>query len=144
MDKTQFAWLHEELVSAADQHELVIVVSHHRLARLSTIKVKSLAEMVKKLIGELGQRDSPSSPGTAIETAKSLQTANGEGGFWELMTTSTIDFPMQSRILEIVDEHNGYLSIYVTNVGHNSAATTLASKARQLAAGKLAFRHDIF
>ena len=41
--------------------------------------------------------------------------------------------------MELVDEGNGYLSIYVTNFGHNSAESTLAYKARQLAAGKLAF-----
>lgn len=142
MDKMQFSWLHEELVSAADNHELVIVVSHHRLQDFED-KSNVSAEMVRDLLVSSdnvilhltghGHRDS-----------KSLQTANGEDGFWELMTTSTIDFPMQSRILELVDEHNGYLSIYVTNVGHNSAATTLASKARQLAAGKLAFGTTFF
>lgn len=142
MGKMQFSWLHEELLGAADKRELVIVVSHHRLedfhdkSEVSAQRVRDLLVTSDNVILHLtghGHRDT-----------KMLQTVNGEEGFWELMTTSTIDFPMQSRVLELVDEHNGYLSIYVTNVGHNSAATTLASKARQLAAGKLAFGTTFF
>ena len=142
MSQMQFSWLHEELVSAADQHELVIVVSHHRLQDFDD-KSKVSGEMVKDLLVS-SDNVILHLTGHGHRDRKSLQTANGEGGFWELMTTSTIDFPMQSRVLELVDENNGYLSIYVTNVGHNSAATTLASKARQLAAGKLAFGTTFF
>ena len=142
MDKTQFAWLHEELVNAADKHEVVIVVSHHRLEDFDD-RSKVSGEMVKDLLVS-SDNVILHLTGHGHRDRKSLQTANGEGGFWELMTTSTIDFPMQSRILEIVNEHNGYLSIYVTNVGHNSAEKTLASKARQLAAGKLAFGTTFF
>lgn len=142
MGQMQFSWLHEELVSAADQHELVIVVSHHRLQDFDD-KSKVSGEMVKDLLVS-SDNVILHLTGHGHRDRKSLQTANGEGGFWELMTTSTIDFPMQSRVLELVDENNGYLSIYVTNVGHNSAATTLASKARQLAAGKLAFGTTFF
>ena len=142
MGQMQFSWLHEELVSAADQHELVIVVSHHRLQDFDG-KSKVSGEMVKDLLVS-SDNVILHLTGHGHRDRKSLQTANGEGGFWELMTTSTIDFPMQSRVLELVDEHNGYLSIYVTNVGHNSARTTLASKARQLAAGKLAFGTTFF
>jgi 3',5'-cyclic AMP phosphodiesterase CpdA len=142
MDPMQFSWLHEELVSAADKHELVIVVSHHRLQDFHD-KSKVSAEMVRDLLVS-SDNVILHLTGHGHKDRKILQTANGEDGFWELMTTSTIDFPMQSRILELVDEHNGYLSIYVTNVGHNSAATALASKARQLAAGKLAFGTTFF
>ncbi|MDG2271253.1 MAG: metallophosphoesterase [Halioglobus sp.] len=142
MDKTQFAWLHEELVNAADKHEVVIVVSHHRLEDFDD-RSKVSAEMVRNLLVS-SDNVILHITGHGHKDSKTLQTVNGEDGFWELMTTSTIDFPMQSRILEIVNEHNGYLSIYVTNVGHNSAETTLASKARQLAAGKLAFGTTFF
>ena len=46
---------------------------------------------------------------------------------------------MQSRFVEIVDEANGYLSIYVTNIDHNSPTDSLAHLGRSLAAAKLAF-----
>lgn len=142
MDKTQFAWLHEELVRAADKHELVIVVSHHRLEDFEK-RSKVSAEMLRNLLVS-SNNVILHITGHGHKDSKTLQTVNGEDGFWELMTTSTIDFPMQSRILELIDERNGYLSIYVTNVGHNSAERTLASKARQLAAGKLAFGTTFF
>ena len=55
------------------------------------------------------------------------------------MTASTIDFPMHSRIVEIVDEGNGYLSIYVTNIEHSALEGSLAHLAREIGAGKSAF-----
>lgn len=137
MDTIQFSWLHKELVSAAGNQELVIVVSHHRLedfhdqSEVPAQMIKDLLVSSKNVILHL--------TGHGHTDSKTLQTANGEDGFWELMTASTIDFPLQSRVLELVDERNGYLSIYVTNFDHNSDETTLAYKARQLAAGKLAF-----
>ena len=56
-----------------------------------------------------------------------------------VMMASTIDFPMQSRIIELVDEGNGYLSIYVTNLGHNSPTDSLAHLGREQAAAAIAF-----
>ena len=55
------------------------------------------------------------------------------------MLASTVDFPMQSRGIEVVDEDNGYLSIYLTNFGHNSPEGSLAHYGRELAGAKRAF-----
>ena len=55
------------------------------------------------------------------------------------MLASTVDFPMQSRVIELVDEGNGYLSIYITNVDHNAPEGSLAHRGRELAAAKRAF-----
>ncbi|NCG22282.1 MAG: hypothetical protein GWP91_24970, partial [Rhodobacterales bacterium] len=60
-------------------------------------------------------------------------------GFWELMLASTLDFPMHSRIIEVVDEGNDVLSIYATNLGHNSPPGSLPHQAREMAAAKTAF-----
>ncbi|MBW1810710.1 MAG: hypothetical protein JRJ87_21130 [Deltaproteobacteria bacterium] len=65
--------------------------------------------------------------------------ANGEHGYWELMLASTVDFPMHSRVLEIVDEGNGFISVYATNIDHNAPEGSLAHRGRQLAGAKLAF-----
>jgi 3',5'-cyclic AMP phosphodiesterase CpdA len=137
MDILQFTWLHEELVTAAARHELVIVVSHHRLEDFHA-KSAVPPEMIKSLF--------LSSPNVVLHVTghghanrKRLQSLEGGNGYWELMTASTMDFPLQSRALELVDERNGYLSIYATNFDHNSDEATLGHKARQLAGGKLAF-----
>jgi hypothetical protein len=129
-------------LSAAADDEVVIVVTHHRLDEFhskSEVPAATLETLLKKsenvilhLVGH-GHQD-----------AQSLKTVSGDDGYWELMSASTIDFPLQSRIVEVVDEGNGYLSIYVTNCDHNSAPNTLADKARQMAAGRLAFGTTFF
>ncbi|MFD8952005.1 TIGR03767 family metallophosphoesterase [Streptomyces xanthophaeus] len=67
------------------------------------------------------------------------------GGFWEVNTASHIDWPIQSRILEVA-EGSGVLSIYTTMVdadapvrwdGTTSTARALASLGRELAANDL-------
>ena len=142
IDDLQFNWLHEELLAAAVRQEVVIVVSHHRLedfhdqSEVPSEMIKSLllssANVVLHLTGH-GHAD-----------RKRLQSIEGGKGYWELMTASTIDFPLQSRVMELVDERNGYLSIYITNFDHNSDEATLAHKARELAGGKLAFGNTGF
>ena len=48
----------------------------------------------------------------------------GAGGFWGIETASEIDWPIQSRLLEIMDNRDGTLSIFGTLVDH---AATLAT-----------------
>ena len=64
------------------------------------------------------------------------------GGFWELNTAAHIDAPQQSRIVELVDNADGTLSIFGTLVDHGAPASAprddlstlaLASHARELA-----------
>jgi hypothetical protein len=38
----------------------------------------------------------------------------GAGGYWEVSTGSPLDFPMQSRLLEVVDNGDGTLSVFST------------------------------
>lgn len=137
MDTVQFSWLHEELVRAASNQELVIVVAHHRLEDFRS-KSEVPAEMISSLL-ESSDNVILMITGHGHADRKRLYSAQQGAGYWELMTASTIDVPLQSRIVELVDEGNGYLSIYVTNFDHNSQEQTPADKARQLAGGKLAF-----
>jgi metallophosphoesterase (TIGR03767 family) len=46
------------------------------------------------------------------------------GGFWEVNTPSHIDFPQQSRIVEMVDNRDGTLSVFATLVDHAGHAET--------------------
>ncbi len=36
------------------------------------------------------------------------------GGFWQINTASHIDWPQQSRLIEVMDNHDGTLSIFGT------------------------------
>jgi metallophosphoesterase (TIGR03767 family) len=64
------------------------------------------------------------------------------GGFWELNTASHIDFPQQARVVEIVDNHDGTLSIFGTIIDSlaplrwkgTRTTTELAALSRELAA----------
>ncbi|MEC5202167.1 metallophosphoesterase (TIGR03767 family) [Arthrobacter sp. MP_M7] len=44
----------------------------------------------------------------------------GYGGFWEITTASLIDYPQQSRIVEVMDNRNGTLSLNATLVDHST------------------------
>ncbi|MDQ5807226.1 MAG: metallophosphoesterase [Actinomycetota bacterium] len=44
-----------------------------------------------------------------------------EGGFWEINTASHIDWPQQSRVIDVFDNRDGTLSIFGTVVDHEAA-----------------------
>jgi len=44
-----------------------------------------------------------------------------DGGFWEITTASHIDWPQQSRVIDLVDNRDGNLSIFGTIVDHGAA-----------------------
>ena len=66
-----------------------------------------------------------------------------EGGFWQVTTASHIDWPQQSRLLDVVDNQDGSLSIWGTILDHDAPANPgsgegsstkqLASISRELA-----------
>ena len=74
------------------------------------------------------------------------------GGFWELNTAAHIDWPEQSRIVEIVDNLDGTLSIFGTILDHFgpitrgstlSTTSALAALSRELAANDWQDRTDV-
>ena len=50
----------------------------------------------------------------------------GAGGFWGIETASEIDWPIQSRLLEIMDNRDGTLSIFGTLIDHGATLATPA------------------
>ena len=73
------------------------------------------------------------------------------GGLWEINTASHIDWPQQSRLIEIADNQDGTLSIFATMVDHagpaayggsTSDTVRLASLGRELAANDPQNRTD--
>jgi 3',5'-cyclic AMP phosphodiesterase CpdA len=141
LDREQFDWLDAELRAADAAHELVLVMSHHRpedFAGSSPVTAEELVErlavadgVVLHVVGHGHENEKRSVPDGGVVA--------GEHGYWQLMLASTVDFPMHSRILEVVHEGNGFLSIYATNLDHNAPTESLAHQARELAAAKRAF-----
>ncbi|MBW1811210.1 MAG: metallophosphoesterase [Deltaproteobacteria bacterium] len=135
----QLQWLQTELASADAANELIVVMSHHIPADFAPASPVSGDELVEVLAGSQGVILHVAGHGHENEASPFTPLANGEHGYWELMLASTVDFPMHSRILEIVDEGNGFISVYATNIDHNAPEDSLAHHGRQLAGAKLAF-----
>ena len=66
---------------------------------------------------------------------------DGSGGFWEINTAAHIDYPQQSRLVEVTDNKDGTLSIFTTILDHAGPAdyrgdlgstVSLASLSREL------------
>ncbi|MDJ0356574.1 TIGR03767 family metallophosphoesterase [Paenarthrobacter sp. PH39-S1] len=58
------------------------------------------------------------------------------GGMWEITTASHIDFPQQSRIVEVIDNNNSTLSVVATLIDHSGPET--AADGEQLSPAYLA------
>ncbi|MBW2699662.1 MAG: metallophosphoesterase [Deltaproteobacteria bacterium] len=136
VDEAQFAWLDQELSSAQAAGDLVILMSHHRPEDFSAESPTSGSVLRERLA--LSEELVLHMTGHGHSNTKRLvPSVNGLGGHWQLMLASTLDFPQQSRIFEIVWEGNGFLSIYATNLDHNAPEDCLTHKARELAAANL-------
>ncbi|MBK5305202.1 MAG: TIGR03767 family metallophosphoesterase [Frankiaceae bacterium] len=151
LDQAQFAWLRTQLeaVSGAGKNKLVIVFSHHppssmdnRIVFADSPGQRVLGPEVVALLLQF--------PNVVLwvngHTHQNRVTpykATGEGGFWEVNTAAHVDWPCQARLLELVDNRDGTLSIFATVVdaaaplsygGRLDSPTSLASLGRELAA----------
>jgi hypothetical protein len=75
----------------------------------------------------------------------------GGGGFWEINTAAHVDWPVQARVIELLDNRDGTLSIVATVLdaaaplsyaGKLDSSLSLASLARELAANDWQERSD--
>lgn len=80
---------------------------------------------------------------THVNTLTAHTKESGSGGFWEITTASCVDFPQQQQLVELVDNRDGTMSIFVTALDHAASPTWtpgdlsqsgLASLSRELAA----------
>ncbi len=46
---------------------------------------------------------------------------DGSGGFWNIKTAAEADWPSQSRLIDIMDNHDGTLSVFGTIIDHSAA-----------------------
>ncbi len=140
LDDPQFRWLRTELRKASRRGELVVVYSHHTLDTMTNPTPDEEAGCTDP--NEAGcdgdpRRSTPIHLGTSGKgSLLGLLRANrhvvalvnghthhnrvrayrGRGGygFWEINTAAHIDFPQQSRQIEIMDNRDGTLSIFGT------------------------------
>ncbi|MEA2155185.1 MAG: hypothetical protein QOE11_1325 [Solirubrobacteraceae bacterium] len=149
LDDPQFRWLQGELTAAAGRHELVILFGHHPIRSLvNTAPDEDAGDCaLRALTGpgcDLDPRSSkPLHLGGDLQalllahpnviayvaghTHRNRITAfrrPGGGGFWGIETASEIDWPILSRLLEVMDNRDGTLSIFGTLVDHGAPLAT--------------------
>ncbi len=147
----QWAWLECQLQRAADDKVLVVVVSHHpswdlmKVAALerggatvcgkAAVCQAALIEMLQSVPNVIAHLVGHGHSNNIIYH----ESDSAANSYWEIETCSIIDWPQQTRILEIVAYQNGIGEIWSTMVDHALVSieddhNILTDHARQLAA----------
>jgi metallophosphoesterase (TIGR03767 family) len=137
LDAAQFAWLKQQLKANSSHHlnergkkvkgngrdRLIVILSHH------TANTMNNSAGTHRIDGKTFTRTLLQYPNvvawvnghTHHNLVKSFKRPSGwdvGGGFWELNTASHIDWPEQARIVELVDNNDGTLSVFGTIIDH--------------------------
>jgi metallophosphoesterase (TIGR03767 family) len=142
----QLAWLIGELVAAADR--IVILFSHHPLESL--VNARRAPGAPRRVLGPELRELLLAHRCVALwvnghshrHRISPITGGNGTGGFWQVTTASHIDWPQQSRIVEVVDDGCGQLSVCTTVLDSaaparhdgGEGALSLAALSREIAA----------
>lgn len=151
LDDPQFRWLERELRAAGARRELVVVFGHHPIASLANrAPDEDAGDCALRAVTGPGCDLDPrgSRPIRLGSDLRALLLAHphvvayvaghthehritpherpGGGGFWGIETSSEIDWPIQSRLLEIMDNRDGTVSIFGTLVDHGATLATPA------------------
>lgn len=124
LDQAQFAWLKATVQSAGTK--LVMVFSHHTSDTMSNPLVLTGGDPSLRVLGPDVTSYLLSQPRviawvnghTHVNKVTPHVRADNSGGFWEINTASHIDFPQQGRIIEVVNNGDGTLSIFTTILDH--------------------------
>lgn len=147
IDEERVAWLQQQLEETPSDR-LVVIVSHHTSSTLNNTRGPLRARYVDvhELVAVLHRFDNVVLWLNGHVHANLVQVhphpVGGGSGFWEVTTSSLVDWPSQARLVEIFEAGDGLLAIGCTMVDHDSpldggAATTpgeLAGLHRELAA----------
>ena len=162
----QWEWLEQELVAHSSRYlgadgevvtnavddQLFVILSHHTSWTMDNTDAApgddtvlhtgdELVELLLRFPNVIAWCNGHTHANT-IKAHPATSTALG-GGFWEINTPSCIDWGQQSRMVEIVDNRDGTLSLFTLTVDHAAPPETkqgdlgqknLASLSREMAA----------
>jgi len=146
IDAAQYAWLEQELTAGSrrGRNRLFVLFSHHTIGSMTNLagaEPRFDGNAVRDLLLRFPNVVLWVNGHTHRNTVIPHRAPTG-GGFWEVNTAAHIDWPQQSRVLELKDNEDGTLSIFGTIVdmaapashrGHLDSPSALASLARELA-----------
>lgn len=137
--ETQLNWLRERLTEAQEKRRLVMLFSHHGPRSLdnpfqnpdpldpeSTDLPRHNADAVLEVVNSF----SCVIAWVNGHTHNNVITARG--AWWDIGTAAHIDWPAQCRLIEVVDNRDGTLSIFATTVDHEG--DRIVSLAREICA----------
>lgn len=156
IDQTQLAWLERLLERSTDR--IVMVFSHHTSDTMDNPLVATGGDPEPRVLG-------PEVLALLLAHPQVVAWVNGHthknairahkrpkgGGLWEINTAAHIDWPQQSRLIEVVDNRDGTASIFTTIVDHAGPTSYagrlddtahLAALAREIAANDWHNRSD--
>lgn len=131
IDPDQFAWFQNEVQSHQDQ--LIIVLSHHTLNSMFTDATRSVCcgpngESLEDALGEAGY-----ATGKDVEAFLSGQPhvaawigghthqhrIEAKGSLWNIETSSVIDLPQESRVIEVWVTDDGKAALTTRSFSHD-------------------------
>lgn len=112
----QLNWLDRTLTAHKDQH--VLVFSHHTSRTMTNLRTDPARPAEKRHSGaELTALLKKHTNVLAwINGHSHLNRIESHGSFWEVNTASHVDYPQLARVIELVDNHDGTLSLITTLV----------------------------
>jgi metallophosphoesterase (TIGR03767 family) len=170
--QTQLTWLEERLKEVSSRYldaageevtqpaddRYVILFSHHGLRSLDN--VNAAPDPLEPASNDLPRKLADEVEAVVQRYPNVIAWVNGHshenivvprpgpaGGFWDIGTAAHIDWSCQSRLIEVIDNHDGTLSIICTMVDHAAPAVPggadpvleLAAVSRELAANDYQF-----
>ena len=156
IDDPQFKWLRGQLQAATAAEQLVVLFSHHapeslvadvpdELAPPCTVNdshghdvnpgcdldprlsfpIHLESDMVN-LLHEFPNAIAWVAGHSHDNVVNAFPNPSGPGGFWSIRVAAEADWPQQSRLLEVFDNHDGTLSIFGTILDHVGQAAAPA------------------
>lgn len=156
IDNPQFQWLRGQLQAATAEDQLVVIFSHHAPESLVADAPDELAppctvpdahghdinpgcdldprlsfpihleDDLVNLLHEYPNAIAWVAGHSHDNVVDAFPNPSGEGGFWSIRVAAEADWPQQSRLLEVFDNHDGTLSIFGTILDHIGQAAAPA------------------
>jgi metallophosphoesterase (TIGR03767 family) len=135
IDRSQFVWLRELLKNSTDRY--VIITSHHPLQDLFNgyapdgVVAPALREEVTELLAGHANIVAWVSGHVHDHNISFAKSSKGEWGFWQIRTGSHMDWPQQSRVIEIGRTDDGRIVIGTQVFDHAGANILNLAAARE-------------
>ncbi|MGC1164782.1 MAG: hypothetical protein WA862_01605 [Solirubrobacterales bacterium] len=156
IDDPQFKWLRGQLQAATAADELVVLFSHHAPESLTADAPDELAPLcllpdahghdlnpgcdldprssqpihlqadAVNLLHEFPNAIAWVAGHSHDNVVNAFPAPSGPGGFWSIRVAAEADWPQQSRLLEVFDNHDDTLSIFGTILDHVGQAAAPA------------------